>query len=401
MPARTGFDTNNPQSYFDAIQHMLTRKDEASWTAHLHPGSKCFRNASGAATLDGHLSSWRDELKYGYTSPLIKYVDQSCTCEGDSAYCEAKMIRCYPSFARTCRGERHSTLLRELLLLKVFVKCHSDGSFYVMEHSYHRLPVETHQGYSPCSQISQDSWVLQRFTDLREGFFLEVGANHAKELSNTYFLQMGHCWKGICIEPFPQGAEIWETRCRHGSCDLVRKAVGDGSKVTFVAPGHVLGGFLDKVDINRVTQQANSEQVQVDTQPLQEMLLSAKNQPPVVNGVQVIHYLSLDTEGTEYDILLQVLARATSDRFKVLSISVEHNYKGCSQDGFCAGNHYDASRNGPDLRTAIRKLLEDNGYVLDLEVQHDDFYLLKGYESYLDDSSGRRLPQPLPQTFSR
>ncbi|CAK0820086.1 unnamed protein product, partial [Prorocentrum cordatum] len=90
----------------------------------------------------------------------------------------------------------------------------------------------------------------------RPGFFLEVGANHSEELSNTLLLERAAGWSGVCVEPFPRGD--WSTR--QGS-ELVRCAVGpDGKRLRFIAPGHVLGGLLEQVDLPRVRRDVPQDQ---------------------------------------------------------------------------------------------------------------------------------------------
>jgi hypothetical protein len=53
------------------------------------------------------------------------------------------------------------------------------------------------------SQYGQDKWLEKNiFSDLEDGFFVEVGADDGVDKSNTlYFEQKG--WKGLCIEPSP------------------------------------------------------------------------------------------------------------------------------------------------------------------------------------------------------
>ena len=53
------------------------------------------------------------------------------------------------------------------------------------------------------SQIGQDKRVLDFYQNKKNGYFVEVGANDGKRLSNTYLLEKDYNWKGICIEPVP------------------------------------------------------------------------------------------------------------------------------------------------------------------------------------------------------
>ena len=60
-----------------------------------------------------------------------------------------------------------------------------------------------HKRYGP-EHASEDveEWVIRHFfNDRREGFFVEVGANHYRTLSKTWFLETRLDWSGIAVEP--------------------------------------------------------------------------------------------------------------------------------------------------------------------------------------------------------
>lgn len=50
------------------------------------------------------------------------------------------------------------------------------------------------------SQSMQDLFVINSLKGKREGFFLEIGANHPVGSNNTYLLEKDYNWKGIMIE---------------------------------------------------------------------------------------------------------------------------------------------------------------------------------------------------------
>ena len=57
--------------------------------------------------------------------------------------------------------------------------------------------------YGP-SHFSQggEEWAIRDFfKDKRNGFFVDVGANHYKNNSNTYYLEASLGWSGIAVEP--------------------------------------------------------------------------------------------------------------------------------------------------------------------------------------------------------
>ena len=48
------------------------------------------------------------------------------------------------------------------------------------------------------SQIDQDLHVLRFFCNEKNLFFLDIGANDGKTLSNSYLLEKEYNWNGIC-----------------------------------------------------------------------------------------------------------------------------------------------------------------------------------------------------------
>jgi hypothetical protein len=51
------------------------------------------------------------------------------------------------------------------------------------------------------SQARQDEIVLALFNYKRDGYYVDLAANDAQYMSNTYGLENCHNWKGLCIEP--------------------------------------------------------------------------------------------------------------------------------------------------------------------------------------------------------
>mmetsp|Transcript_37179 Transcript_37179/g.104908 ORF Transcript_37179/g.104908 Transcript_37179/m.104908 type:complete len:394 (+) Transcript_37179:65-1246(+) len=348
-----------PQPFFESYLRSLVgmvighdcQESHAAWTAHLHPAFIAVSpsGAVGDRQQESVLGEWRMSLAGGcYTAPSVSkwfVQEHSATCVD----CIAVLQKTYAT--------RNGSLSRDIVHLRATAShCMEDGCMRVMSHFYMPAPPALFHGIASRSQIGQDLWVLDHFPGVSKGFFLEVGANHCEELSNTFLLERAAGWTGICIEPFPQGD--WSTR----SAKLVRGAIGpDAGKLKFIAPGHVLGGFVDSVNLPRVQQQVPKvlqQVVEVETRTLLSVLSS-----PQFNGGEfpkVIHYLSLDTEGSEYSILCQFPFSSC----KLLSVTVEHNFI-------------------EPTRTKIRELLQSHGFVVDVSVEHDDFYILEDYRKYI------------------
>mmetsp|Transcript_15770 Transcript_15770/g.45226 ORF Transcript_15770/g.45226 Transcript_15770/m.45226 type:complete len:115 (+) Transcript_15770:1487-1831(+) len=98
--------------------------------------------------------------------------------------------------------------------------------------------------------------------------------------------------------------------------------------------------------------------VDVKTQSLGSILGSARHSGYVVP--RVIHYVSLDTEGSE----LEILREFPFESYLPLSFTIEHHFQ-------------------EPKRSQTIEFLQRRGYVLDRTVEIDDFFLLAGYERLL------------------
>jgi FkbM family methyltransferase len=198
------------------------------------------------------------------------------------------------------------------------------------------------------SQLRQDLFVLSELGFKRDGFFVEFGATDGNELSNSWILEKDFGWKGILAEP----ARVWHQNLKaNRGCiietDCVWKVTGD--QIEFAEIGaaalSTVASLTDQDSHH--TRRRRSTRYQVTTVTLTDML--ARNDAPAV-----IDYLSIDTEGSEYDIL----AAHDFDRFKFSVITCEHNFT-------------------PN-REKIFKLLTSKGYrrVMERQSQFDDWYVL-------------------------
>lgn len=165
------------------------------------------------------------------------------------------------------------------------------------------------------SQLEQDVWVLQT-TQKKDGFFVEFGATDGITGSNTYALEkLG--WKGILAEPNP--AWHYELANNRPDCIVSHDAVFSetGKTVNFVCPK---ADDLATIEEYRYTDEhaykrQNANTIQVQTVSLND-LLERHNAP------KDIDYISVDTEGSEYDILKAF----DFDKYNVKCFTIEHNF---------------------------------------------------------------------------
>lgn len=150
------------------------------------------------------------------------------------------------------------------------------------------------------SQILQDLWVLYKTREKHGGFFVEFGACDGILLSNTLLLERDFGWSGILAEPNP----VWhEELAENRKCMVSQKCVhwSSGGTVAFESTDDMpeLSRLTDIVpdDIHeRNGNRSKRTQYEVDTITLDD-LLDQHNAP------ECIDYISIDTEGSEAEIL--------------------------------------------------------------------------------------------------
>lgn len=174
----------------------------------------------------------------------------------------------------------------------------------------------------PRSQLGQDCFALSVSGFVRKGYFVEFGAANGVSHSNTLLLERSFGWSGILAEP----AKIWHEDLRENRrCIVDTRCVWalSGQQLPFIeAADASLSTISDYVDADgHREQRRDSVTYPVDTVSLND-LLDEHSAP------KRIDYLSLDTEGTEFEILRTF----NFDRYDVRAITVEHAYNPSRRD---------------------------------------------------------------------
>jgi len=199
------------------------------------------------------------------------------------------------------------------------------------------------------SQLGQDLIALQFNNFKTDGYFVEIGAADGVHFSNTYLLEKKLNWRGLCVEP----AKGWhEELLKNRECFVDLRAVGenDGDLVLFKETEiKVLSTFSAYVN-NDLHAEARHKgtSYNVETVTLDSLLQEYR-------FPKQIDYLSVDTEGSE----IEILKAFNWANWKFNFISVEHNYT--------------------SNREIVRELLEQNGYkrVLTEISDFDDYFVLR------------------------
>jgi FkbM family methyltransferase len=163
------------------------------------------------------------------------------------------------------------------------------------------------------SQIRQDIFVLAELDFKQDGYFVEFGATNGVELNNTLMMEAEFGWTGILAEP----AAGWHADLRKN-----RKAVID-TRVVWKDSGEVVKFTETASAINssissfvKTSRKMRGKTYDVETVSLND-LLEQHNAPAVID------YISIDTEGSEFDILSTV----DFDRWSFRVMTVEHNHE--------------------------------------------------------------------------
>jgi FkbM family methyltransferase len=161
-------------------------------------------------------------------------------------------------------------------------------------------------------QFFQDVAALHFSGRKRNGFFVEVGTGDGQRLSNSYMLEKCYGWQGLLFEPNRQFHQSI-SQCRTATLDRRAAYSQDGQQLTFVE--NALAGELSSLSnyAESDSRQRGHEYV-VDCVTLNTAF--SCHQVP-----KQIDFLSLDTEGSELD----VLAGLDLDEYNVQFLVIEHN----------------------------------------------------------------------------
>lgn len=200
------------------------------------------------------------------------------------------------------------------------------------------------------AQLMQDLFVLYECRSKREGYFVEFGATDGVEINNTVLLERDFGWTGVLAEP----ARCWHERLKANrnctiSTDCVWRATGEKLLFRETSEGEYSTLAALSSSDGHALRRAQGTQYEVSTISLLELLQQA-------HAPRRIEYLSIDTEGSE----LEILAAFDFRQYEFDVITVEHNYT-------------------PN-REGLHRLLTAQGYSRKFEAlsQWDDWYVRTG-----------------------
>lgn len=202
------------------------------------------------------------------------------------------------------------------------------------------------------SQRGQD-WFLSTyvFPGIDHGFFLDIGANHPFDLSNTYYFE-NNGWEGIAFEPQPRVHALWKGSRKTPCYQL---ALGDKDDVitfnsiisdTWVhALACVDTGYDGRMElIQSLGEEDSIEQIKVKQVRLDNFLTE--------NNISEIDFISMDVEGYEMNVMKGI----DFSHVQIKCFVIENDIR-------CLGDN------------TIRNFLRDKGYTHIARLSGDDVFV--------------------------
>ena len=196
-------------------------------------------------------------------------------------------------------------------------------------------------------EIFQDLFAALSLDLKEKGFFVEFGATDGISGSNTWLLEKVLGWDGILAEP----GRVWHSSLtRNRICSVQTDCVWSetGAQLEFTqaedAGFSTLSSYADK-DRHR-QRRVSGKTYSVQTVSLHDLLIKS-------NAPRSIDYISIDTEGSEYDIL----SNFPFASWDISLLTIEHNFR--------------------EDRAAMHDLMKANGFVrvLTMVSKFDDWYV--------------------------
>ncbi len=201
------------------------------------------------------------------------------------------------------------------------------------------------------SQYKQDEFVDKViFNKKSVGFFVDIGAHDGISLSNSYFFEQNRNYLGLCIEPNPK---VFLRLQENRKCDLLNVCISNSKEaVAFLSlegNAEMLSGILDTYNPKHL--EWINKEIACGSSTKSEILVNSTllQDIPTLKGI-TIDYISIDTEGSEKEILKSI----DFSKLKAICLTIENNYDDDEIDLVMIKNNY----------KKIVRLGQDDVYIL-------------------------------------
>ena len=178
-------------------------------------------------------------------------------------------------------------------------------------------------------QDNQDKYLETTiFKGYKNGFYVDVGAHDGVSINNTLYFEKTNNWTGINIEPIKTVFDKLAIN-RPNNINLNCAVCNNDGETEFlcnVGYTEMISGIKDTFDIRHLTRLirenstsgSTTEIIKVNTKKLETIFDE--------NKVSHIHYLSIDVEGAEFEVIKSI----NFDKVFIDVIGFENNYNDAS-----------------------------------------------------------------------
>lgn len=173
------------------------------------------------------------------------------------------------------------------------------------------------------SQLYQDVFASFIVGDKFDKTFFEFGATDGIDLSNSYMLETYLNWKGALSEPSPQ----WHCKLKKNrpNTKIITDCVwSESEKILdfFVSNVGVLSSLNDFKESDKVSMPGNTSARLKSGEIISVKTISLNDVIEKTFGLKTPSYVSIDTEGSEYEVLKSFNFK----KFRPIVFTIEHNY---------------------------------------------------------------------------
>jgi FkbM family methyltransferase len=174
---------------------------------------------------------------------------------------------------------------------------------------------------------------IRALCNVEKGYFVDIGAHDGVTGSATkYFEDLG--WEGVCVEPLPK---VFQQLVNNRKCVLKNVAISDKTGyadfLEIEGYSEMLSGLTETYDprhVERIKRELEhyggvQQLIRVQTAKFEDVVSQSR-----------IDFLSLDTEGSE----MQILNTIDFDKFDIRVVSVENNFMDPAFDQFFVQRGY-------------------------------------------------------------
>ena len=199
--------------------------------------------------------------------------------------------------------------------------------------------------------MDQTDFVINYFKNAKNKTFVDIGANDGVSWSNTLRLERDYEWTGICIEPHPTMFKRLASNRKAICLELAvndKEGVLDFMTIEGTWEANMLSGLLENYDPRHRERIEGEYRRYGGTASINKVKCSPLHDILKKNNIEKVDYLSIDTEGSEENILKSIDFTAVN----VELISAEVNYE----------------------LQPLEAILSSNGYVFLDKVHQDAFF---------------------------